>query len=109
VTPAELRTARLSPLNDRVLVRPVTPDQATEGGLVIPDTVQQELPGLGTIVAVSPELTVLVGLGDIVTFARHAGTPATVQGEDLLLVRAGDILGVYHQELATTHAEGLDG
>lgn len=106
MTTAELKTAKLFPLNDRVLVRPVTPDEATEGGIVIPSTVQQELPGLGTVLAVAADLTVLVSLGDVVTFARHAGTPTTAQGEELLLIRATDLLGVFHPD--SDDASGLD-
>lgn len=90
-----LSRARLLPFNDRVLVRPLPPAELTAGGLVIPDVVQQELPGLGTVLAVAANVTIMVAVGDLVTFARHAGTPTTVQGEECLLVRATDILGVF--------------
>lgn len=90
-----LSRARLLPFNDRVLIRPLPPAELTAGGLVIPEVVQQELPGLGTVLAVSANVSVMVAIGDLVTFARHAGTPATVKGEELLLVRGTDILGVY--------------
>jgi chaperonin GroES len=89
------------PLHDRVLVRRIEADQKTTGGIIIPDTAKEK-PQQGEIVAVGPgarnekgELVALdVQAGDRVLFGKWSGTEVRIDGEDLLIMKESDILGV---------------
>jgi chaperonin GroES len=89
------------PLHDRVLVRRVQSDDKTKGGLIIPDTAKEK-PAEGEIVAVgdgarkdSGELIApAVKSGDRVLFGKWSGTEVTVNGEELLIMKESDILGI---------------
>ena len=92
---------KFKPLHDRVLVQRVESEEKTAGGIIIPDTAQEK-PMHGTIVAVgsggrddSGKLVPLdVKEGDTVLFGKWSGTEVTVDGEDLLIMKESDILGV---------------
>jgi chaperonin GroES len=89
------------PLHDRVLVRRVTAEEKTAGGIIIPDTAKEK-PQEGEIVAAGPggrnekgELVALdVKAGDRVLFGKWSGTEVKIDGEDLLIMKESDILGV---------------
>jgi chaperonin GroES len=89
------------PLHDRVLVRRVESDEKTKGGLIIPDTAKEK-PAEGEIVATgdgarkdSGELIAMsVKAGDKVLFGKWSGTEVTLDGEELLIMKESDILGV---------------
>lgn len=89
------------PLHDRVLVRRVQSDDKTKGGLIIPDTAKEK-PAEGEVVAVgdgarkdSGELIApAVKSGDRVLFGKWSGTEVTVNGEELLIMKESDILGI---------------
>ncbi len=89
------------PLHDRVLIRRVEEDTKTAGGIIIPDTAQEK-PQQGKVVAVGPgikkedgTITPLdVAEGDLVLFGKWSGTEVKVDGEDLLIMKESDILGV---------------
>ena len=89
------------PLHDRVLVRRVESDEKTAGGLIIPDSAKEK-PQEGEIVAVgagsrkdSGELIEMaVNEGDKVLFGKWSGTEITLDGEELLIMKESDILGV---------------
>ena len=89
------------PLHDRVLVRRVQSDDKTKGGLIIPDTAKEK-PAEGEVVAVgdgarkdSGELIApAVKSGDRVLFGKGSGTEVTVNGEELLIMKESDILGI---------------
>ncbi len=89
------------PLHDRVLVRRVEEDTKTPGGIIIPDTAQEK-PQQGEIIAAGPgvrkEDGTLVPLdvakGDIVLFGKWSGTEVKIDGEDLLIMKESDILGI---------------
>ncbi len=89
------------PLHDRVLVRRVESDAKTKGGLIIPETAKEK-PAEGEIVATgdgarkdSGELIELsVKAGDRVLFGKWSGTEVTLDGEELLIMKESDILGV---------------
>ena len=89
------------PLHDRVLVRRVESDDKTKGGLIIPDTAKEK-PAEGEIVSVgdgarkeSGELIApSVKTGDRVLFGKWSGTEVTLDGEELLIMKESDILGV---------------
>ncbi len=89
------------PLHDRVVVRRIEADEKTSGGIIIPDTAQEK-PMQGQIVAVGPggrdEAGKLVALdvkaGDVVLFGKWSGTEVKIDGEDLLIMKESDIMGV---------------
>ena len=89
------------PLHDRVLVRRTDGDEKTAGGIIIPDTAKEK-PQEGEIIAVgagskdeSGKVTPLdVKAGDRVLFGKWSGTEVMVDGEDLLIMKESDILGI---------------
>jgi chaperonin GroES len=89
------------PLHDRVLVKRIQSDEKTKGGLIIPDTAKEK-PAEGEIVAVgegarkdSGELiTPSVKAGDRILFGKWSGTEVTLNGEELLIMKESDILGI---------------
>ena len=91
----------LKPLHDRVLVRRVESDEKTSGGLIIPDSAKEK-PSEGEIVAAGPgarkdsgELIEMgVKAGDKILFGKWSGTEVTVDGEELLMMKESDILGI---------------
>lgn len=89
------------PLHDRVLVRRIEQDEKTAGGIIIPDSAKEK-PIQGEVVAVGPgarndkgEVQALdVQQGDIVLFGKWSGTEVKIDGEDLLIMKESDILGI---------------
>ena len=89
------------PLGDRVLVKRVEEESKTKGGIIIPDTAKEK-PQQGKIVAVGPgardeagKVTALdVKAGDTVLFGKWSGSEVKIDGEDLLIMKESDILGV---------------
>ncbi|RZI74712.1 MAG: co-chaperone GroES [Pseudomonas sp.] len=89
------------PLHDRVVVRRIEAEEKTSGGIIIPDTAKEK-PQEGEVVAVGPgardEAGKLVELsvqaGDRVLFGKWSGTEVKIDGEDLLIMKESDILGV---------------
>ncbi|TNE48371.1 MAG: co-chaperone GroES [Sphingomonadales bacterium] len=89
------------PLHDRVLVRRIEADQKTAGGIIIPDSAQEK-PSEGEIVAVGSgskaedgTVTPLdVKAGDRVLFGKWSGTEVKLDGEDLLIMKESDIMGI---------------
>ena len=91
----------LKPLHDRVLVRRLEGDEKTAGGLIIPDSAKEK-PAEGEIIALgegarkdSGELIPMaVSVGDKVLFGKWSGTEVSVDGEELLIMKESDILGI---------------
>ena len=89
------------PLHDRVVVRRVDSEEKTAGGIIIPDTAKEK-PSEGVIVAVGPgarddqgKINALdVKAGDRVLFGKWSGTEVKVDGEDLLIMKESDIMGI---------------
>jgi chaperonin GroES len=89
------------PLHDRVVVRRVDSEEKTKGGIIIPDTAKEK-PQEGEIIAVGPgardEAGKLVPLdvkaGDRVLFGKWSGTEVKLNGEDLLIMKESDIMGI---------------
>lgn len=89
------------PLHDRVVVRRITPTEKTIGGIIIPDTAQEK-PMEGEVIAAGPgarnEAGAIVPLnvkdGDKVLFGKWSGTEVKLDGEDLLIMKESDILGI---------------
>jgi len=92
---------RFRPLHDRVVLRRVEQDQKTKGGIIIPDTAQEK-PMEGEIIAVGPgarsEDGVIHALdvkpGDRVLFGKWSGTEVKLDGEELIVMKESDIMGV---------------
>lgn len=90
----------IKPLGDRVLVRPDAAEEKTSFGIIIPDTAKEK-PQRGTVVAVGAgkvengvKIDMSVKEGDKVLYGKYAGTEITVDGEDLMIMRESDILGI---------------
>ncbi|MDP7151949.1 MAG: co-chaperone GroES [Paracoccaceae bacterium] len=91
----------LKPLHDRVLVRRVEGEEKTAGGLIIPDSAKEK-PAEGEIIAVGEGLrnadgervTLDVKVGDKVLFGKWNGQDITVDGEELLIMKESDIIGI---------------
>ena len=89
------------PLHDRVVVKRLEGEEKTKGGIIIPDTAKEK-PQEGKVMAVGPggrdesgKLTPLdVKVGDRVLFGKWSGTEVKVDGEDLLIMKESDIMGV---------------
>ena len=92
---------KITPLHDRVLVRRIEQDQKTAGGIIIPDTAQEK-PQEGEVVAVGSggrsedgKVTPLdVKAGDRILFGKWSGSEVKVEGEELLIMKESDIMGV---------------
>jgi len=99
------------PLHDRVLVRRIDADEKTAGGIIIPDTAKEK-PQRGEVIAVGAgsrtedgKLTPLdVKVGDEVLFGKWSGTEVKIDGEDLLIMKESDILGVVEAAKAAKRA-----
>ena len=102
---------KLRPLQDRVLVRRVEPEVKTAGGILIPDTAQEK-PTEGEVVAVGPGIRdedgklypLDVKSGDRVLFGKWSGTEVKLDGEDLIIMKEVDIMGVLDQAAAAKKA-----
>jgi chaperonin GroES len=92
---------KFRPLHDRVVVRRIDAEEKTKGGIIIPDTVKEK-PQEGEVVAVGPggrdeagKLTPIdVKEGDRVLFGKWSGTEVKIDGQDLLIMKESDIMGV---------------
>ena len=102
---------RFRPLHDRVVVRRITAEEKTKGGIIIPDTAQEK-PSQGEIIAVGPggrdEAGKLIPIdlknGDKVLFGKWSGTEVKIDGEELLIMKESDILGVLEGAVAKKKA-----
>lgn len=92
---------KFRPLQDRVVVRRLDEDQKTPGGIIIPETAQEK-PMEGEVVAVGPgaynedgdRIKPDVAAGDLVLFGKWSGTEVKIDGEDLLIMKESDIMGI---------------
>jgi chaperonin GroES len=93
---------RLRPSQDRVLIRRVEPEAKTAGGIFIPDTAQEK-PSEGEVVAAGPGVRdeegklhpLDVKSGDRVLFGKWSGTEVKLDGEDLMIMKESDIMGIF--------------
>src|ERR1700735_3417360 len=92
---------KFRPLHDRAVVKRIEADERSKGGIIIPDTVKEK-PQEGEVVAVGPGgrdengklITVDLKAGDRVLFGKWSGTEVKLEGEDLLIMKESDIMGV---------------
>ena len=95
---------KFRPLHDRVVVKRIDAEEKSAGGIIIPDTANEK-PSQGEVIAVGPgardESGKVVALdlkvGDIVLFGKWSGTEVKLNGEDLLIIKESDIMGVIEQ------------
>ncbi len=100
---------KFRPLHDRVVVRRITAEEKTLGGIIIPDTAKEK-PMEGEIIAAGPgarnEQGQVVALdvkaGDRVLFGKWSGTEVKLDGEELLIMKESDIMGIVEGTAATT-------
>ncbi len=92
---------KIRPLNDRLLVKRLQEEEMTAGGIIIPDSAKEK-PAEGEVVAVGPgkvadsgeRVALQVKEGDMVLFSKYGGTDVKLDGEDFLIMREDDILGI---------------
>jgi chaperonin GroES len=106
INPEQLRKEsegfmKIRPLHDRVIVQRIQEEEKTKGGIIIPDTAKEK-PQEGKIIAVGPgkvldngtKVTPDVKVGDKILFGKYSGTEIKIEGEEFLMMREDDILGV---------------
>ena len=92
---------KFRPLHDRVVVKRVDSETKTAGGIIIPDSAKEK-PAQGKVVAVGPgklsdageRVALQVKAGDVVLFSKYGGTDVKLDGEDYLIMREDDVLGI---------------
>ena len=92
---------KFRPLHDRVVVERIDAEQKTSGGIIIPDTAQEK-PSQGEIVAVGPGgrdeagklIPIDLKVGDTILFGKWSGTEVKIDGQDLLIMKESDVMGV---------------
>ena len=95
---------KFRPLHDRIVVRRITAEEKTAGGIIIPDTAKEK-PMEGEVVAVGPgardeqgQIAALdVKAGDRVLFGKWSGTEVRIDGEELLIMKESDVMGIVEQ------------
>lgn len=94
---------QVKPLHDRILVKRLTEEEKTKGGIIIPDSAKEK-PAEGQVVAVGAgrrtddgKLVALeVKKGDKILFGKYSGTEIKIDGDDYLIMREDDVLGIMH-------------
>ena len=102
---------KFRPLHDRVVVKRLQEDVKTAGGIIIPDSAQEK-PMQGEVIAVGPggrdddgkRVALDVKAGDIVLFGKWSGTEVKIDGEELLIMKESDIMGVIEGKAAVKKA-----
>jgi chaperonin GroES len=93
---------KVKPLADRVIIRPLEPEEKTAGGIIIPDAAKEK-PQKGEVVAVGPgkvadsgqKIEMTVKNGDKVLYGKYSGTEVSIDGEDFLIMKESDILAIF--------------
>ena len=91
--------AKLQPLADRLVVKPIEREEVTKGGIVLPDTAKEK-PQEGKVIAVGPgrlsedgkRIAMDVKVGDIVVYSKYGGTEYKIEDEEVIILRESDIL-----------------
>jgi chaperonin GroES len=99
---------RFRPLHDRIVVQRISADEKTAGGIIIPDTAQEK-PQQGEVISVGPgarnekgQIVPLdVKVGDTVLFGKWSGTEVKIDGQDLLIVKESDVMGILESPAST--------
>jgi chaperonin GroES len=104
-------TMKFRPLHDRVVVKRIDAEAKSAGGIIIPDTAQEK-PSQGEVVAVGPGgrdeagklIPIDIKVGDRVLFGKWSGTEVKIDGQDLLIMKESDIMGVIEETVARKKA-----
>ena len=99
------------PLHDRVVVRRLEQEEKTAGGIIIPDTAKEK-PSQGEVIAVGPGgrdesgklIPIDVEVGDRVLFGKWSGTEVKIDGQELLIMKESDIMGVLDEQVSRRKA-----
>jgi chaperonin GroES len=99
---------KFRPLHDRIVVKRIDAEEKTAGGIIIPDTAQEK-PSQGEVIAVGPGgrdeagklIPLDVKVGEIVLFGKWSGTEVKIDGQDLLIMKESDVMGVIEGGAAT--------
>ena len=102
---------KFRPLHDRVVVKRIDADTKTAGGIIIPDSAQEK-PSQGEVIAVGKGgrdeagklIPIDLKVGDIVLFGKWSGTEVKIDGQDLLIMKESDVLGVLEGTVAKKKA-----
>ena len=102
---------KFRPLHDRVVVKRIAAEEKTRGGIIIPDTAKEK-PQQGEVVAVGPGgrdeagklIPIDLKVGDVVLFGKWSGTEVTIDGQEVLIMKESDIMGVLTEEVARKKA-----
>ena len=102
---------KFRPLHDRIVVRRVSSEEKTKGGIIIPDTAKEK-PQEGEVIAVGPgarneqgQIVALdVKVGDRVLFGKWSGTEIKIDGEELLIMKEADVMGIVEAQAAEKKA-----
>ncbi len=105
---------KFRPLHDRVLVRRVEAEEKTKGGIIIPDTAKEK-PQEGEVIAVGPGarddngklIPIDIKAGDRILFGKWSGTEIKIAGEDLLIMKESDVMGVVEAARGAGAQEGI--
>lgn len=90
------KSTGITPLHDRVIIKPAAAEQKSAGGIIIPDTAKEK-PQRGEVIAVGPgkpEEPTTVKAGDKVLYGKYAGTELNIEGVEYLIMRESDILAI---------------
>ena len=102
---------KFRPLHDRIVVKRIDAEEKTKGGIIIPDTAKEK-PQEGEVIAVGPGardeagklIPIDLRVGDRVLFGKWSGTEVKIDGEDLLIMKESDIMGVIEEGVAKKKA-----
>jgi chaperonin GroES len=102
---------KFRPLHDRVVVKRIAAEEKSKGGIIIPDTAKEK-PQQGEVIAVGPGgrdesgklIPIDIKAGDRVLFGKWSGTEVTINGEEVLIMKESDIMGVLVEEVARKKA-----
>src|SRR5512138_1336170 len=107
----EVGSMKFPPLHDRVLVRRIEAEEKSAGGIIIPDTAKEK-PSQGEVIAVGPGgrdeagklIPIDIKVGDRVLFGKWSGTEVKMDGEELLIMKESDVMGVIEEGVARKKA-----
>jgi chaperonin GroES len=102
---------KFRPLHDRVVVRRIEAEEKSTGGIIIPDTAKEK-PSQGEVIAVGPGgrdesgklIPIDIKEGDRVLFGKWSGTEVKIDGEELLIMKESDIMGIIHEPVSKRKA-----
>src|ERR1700722_16118384 len=102
---------KFCPLHDRVVVKRIDAEEKSAGGIIIPDTAKEK-PSQGEVVAVGPGgrdeagklIPIDIEVGDRVLFGKWSGTEVKIEGQDLLIMKESDIMGIIDEPVTKSKA-----